>query len=169
MKPLILLTAFCTLSACDSLFCDDCGMSFPTLFESGITAGATPGVAVYDRPIIVRAAVLPRFTGTGAFRLNHIAGGRTAEVIAPSEGIIGLDGVEVRVEFEAGVPEVVEWTIQLGPRNGYVDGHGLPISVFADSVEVGGVLRPAESAEVWEAFDGEVVTYAEHYPRLVLR
>jgi hypothetical protein len=76
------------------------------------------------------------------------------------------------VEFEAGVPEVVEWTVQLGPRDGYVDGHGFPISVGADSVEVQGALRPAESDEVGEAFRGEydeVVTWADHYPLLVLR
>lgn len=166
----LLLIAVCALSGCDGLFCDDCGRSVPSLFEDDLTAEATPDRAVYDRPIAVRATVTPRFSGTGAFALGHIAGGRTAEVVSPTAWTLGSgSGPHVhRVEFDAGVPETVEWTIQLGPRNGYVDGHGLPISAFADSVEVGDSLLPVESTEVQEAL-GEVVTEVTHWPRLILK
>ena len=169
---LFLFVAVSAFSGCD-VFCDDCEQTYASLFEDDVTARATPDRAVYDQPITIRATITPRFTGTGAFALSHNSGGRTVEVVAPTAEIIEAGDVHVYpVKFEAGVPEVVEWTIRLGPRNGYVDGHGFPITVSADSVEVRGTLLHAESEEVREAFRdgrGNLVTSAMHWPRLVLQ
>ena len=137
------------LAACDA------GIpALPSLFEGSMVVTASSETAVYDRPVIVRARVVPTFDGTGAFTLSYISARDSVTVESPRwSSLYRADPngpTSFPVAFRAGEPITMEWAVRLYGTE--YDAHVFDLAASADSVEVGGVLHPVGAEAVLDDY-----------------